>query len=110
MALFWSKQVEPTRVTYTRSRRQKRLFYWLLLSGFILMFALPPLLAAQAFARLTRVWPALYKASFFPGPLLVIFVAFTVSKVNFKLFVARLRRRLFTITTTPDGDVVTIDR
>jgi hypothetical protein len=106
--MFWTRTTTPTQTKYWRSRQKKRLFYVLILVGFVLTYGLPPLVILLWGDQPSSA--TLLHFSFIPGPLLIIYVAVMVSVVNFHLLAARVRGKRFEISSTPDGDVVVIDR
>ncbi len=112
MTMFWNKQTESGRVVYTRTKKQKRVGYTLIILGFVLFIGIPTLIkniSALAAISQSKAWSIILLVLIGLGPALIIFTAIAISSVNFKLASAKRRNKKYQISSNNEGDTVIIE-
>lgn len=111
MSFFWNKLEYPDKTVYKRSKSQKRNFYILMVTGWLLFVGVPTLILNIPFFRelaRSNLWAAFFLVVIGLGVILIIFSALGAATVNFKLAAAKRKNRQYQIASNGDGDTITI--
>jgi len=111
MGLFWDKKIESDRTIYTRSKKQKRIFFTLATLGFVVFLGLPGLMLWVHFLGELFVsslaWAVFFIALRWTG--VVLWLAVLIfGGMHAILMSAQSKKKRTHITYSSEGDTIVI--
>jgi hypothetical protein len=112
MSLFWDKKIEQDKIIYTRTKRQKRIFIFLMLGGFLLSIGTATLIRNSAyFGELSQKWPIPFLFIIVLGFLIIILSIILGGYLGFRLTLASLQHKKFqTMSNSDNLDTIIIEK